>query len=143
VAGDPQMRASDADRDRATALLREHHAAGRLTAEEFQERMDQALEARTLGQLDALMTDLPAIDLHRLPGESVSRVRPGSRSARWPAATGGPVARRPPRSGGAGIVLVAGVIVAAYLALGLAAGIWWIPWWLLVFIPLVLRRRRP
>jgi len=39
-------------------LLREHHAAGRLTAEEFHERMDRALEARTLGELDELMDTL-------------------------------------------------------------------------------------
>ena len=32
--GDPRIRASDVDRDRAAALLREHHAAGRLTAED-------------------------------------------------------------------------------------------------------------
>ena len=38
--GDPRIRASDADRDRAAALLREHHAAGRLTAEEFRVEED-------------------------------------------------------------------------------------------------------
>jgi Domain of unknown function (DUF1707). len=42
VPGDPRIRASDTDRDRVAALLREHHAAGRLTAEEFGERMDRA-----------------------------------------------------------------------------------------------------
>jgi len=67
VPGDPRIRASDADRDRVASLLREHHAAGRLTAEEFHERMDRALEAKTLGELDELMTDLPAIDLYQLP----------------------------------------------------------------------------
>ena len=45
--GDPRIRASDVDRDRVAALLREHHAAGRLTAEEFGERMDRALEMTT------------------------------------------------------------------------------------------------
>ena len=42
--GDPRIRASDADRDRVAALLREHHAAGRLTAEEFHERMGLSLK---------------------------------------------------------------------------------------------------
>ena len=99
VPGDPRIRASDADRDRATALLREHHAAGRLTAEEFDERMTAALDAKTLGELDELMADLPAIDLYRLPDESLRRAPPhasllprdpGGRSpagltpARWP-----------------------------------------------------------
>ena len=69
--GDPRIRASDADRDRATALLREHHAAGRLTAEEFDERMDAALSAKTLGEIDELLADLPVIDLYRLPDESL------------------------------------------------------------------------
>ena len=43
--GDPRIRASDADRDRVASLLREHHAAGRLTAEEFNERLDKVYEA--------------------------------------------------------------------------------------------------
>ena len=51
MASDPRIRASDADRDRTAALLREHHAAGRLTAEEFNERLDKAYAAKTLGEL--------------------------------------------------------------------------------------------
>ena len=64
---DAQMRASDADRDRASALLREHHAAGRLTLDEFQDRLDAVYAAKTLGELDEVMADLPKIDLYRLP----------------------------------------------------------------------------
>ena len=52
MASDPRIRASDADRDRTAALLREHLAAGRLTAEEFNERLDKAYAAKTLGDLD-------------------------------------------------------------------------------------------
>jgi hypothetical protein len=73
VPGDPRIRAADADRDRAAALLREHHAAGRLTAEEFHDRMEKAMDAATLGQLDELMADLPAIDLYELPAASLRR----------------------------------------------------------------------
>jgi hypothetical protein len=69
----PQMRASDGDRDRAAALLREHHAAGRLTAEEFEERLDAVYRAKTLGEIDQLMADLPSIDLYHLPDESMRR----------------------------------------------------------------------
>ena len=76
MAADPKIRASDEDRDRTMTLLREHHAAGRLTAEEFNDRVDKAFEAKTLGELDALMADLPAIDLYRLPHASMQR-RPG------------------------------------------------------------------
>ena len=55
----PQMRASDSDRDRVVDALREHGAAGRLTTEELEERTDLALAARTMGELDALLGDLP------------------------------------------------------------------------------------
>jgi len=77
MASDPRIRASDADRDRTAALLREHHAAGRLTAEEFDERLDKAYAAKTLGELDELLADLPAIDLYKLPDASLDRGRRG------------------------------------------------------------------
>jgi hypothetical protein len=54
------LRASDAERERTATLLREHCAAGRLTPEELGERLDAAYDARTLGDLDALVRDLPA-----------------------------------------------------------------------------------
>ncbi len=82
---DPRMRASDADRDRAASLLREHHAAGRLDVEEFQERLDKVYAAKTLGELDALMADLPGIDLYQLPDASMRRTPPSART--WPAAS--------------------------------------------------------
>ncbi len=78
MANDPRMRASDADRDRTAALLREHHAAGRLTAEEFGERLDRTYAAKTLGELDELLADLPGIDLYELPDASLDRRRRGS-----------------------------------------------------------------
>jgi hypothetical protein len=53
------LRASDADRDRAADRLRVATAEGRLTAEELEERMRAALSARTYGELDALVADLP------------------------------------------------------------------------------------
>src|SRR5260370_19481480 len=73
MAADPRIRASDEDRDRVVSLLREHHAAGRLTAEEFNERLDKAYAAKTVGELDELMADLPAMDLYRLPDASLPR----------------------------------------------------------------------
>jgi DUF1707 SHOCT-like domain len=53
------MRVSDADRDRAIAELSEHFQAGRLTADEFEDRTGRALKARTAGDLAELFTDLP------------------------------------------------------------------------------------
>lgn len=73
MAYDPNIRASDADRDRAAALLREHHAAGRLTPEEFSERLDRAFTAKTVGEIDGLLRDLPSIDLYRLPDAELTR----------------------------------------------------------------------
>jgi hypothetical protein len=84
MAADPRIRASDEDRDRAASLLREHHAVGRLTPEEFAERLDKVYEAKTVGELDELMADLPGIDLYRLPHASMPRYRqpgPGASSA--------------------------------------------------------------
>ena len=54
------LRVSDADRDQAVAELSEHFQAGRLTADEFEERSGQALQARTGADLANLLTDLPA-----------------------------------------------------------------------------------
>ena len=55
----PALRASDADRDRTIGLLREHMAEGRLTLEEFTQRMSGASLARTCEELDELARDLP------------------------------------------------------------------------------------
>lgn len=55
---DDRIRASDADRDRVTARLREHFAA-RLNSDELDERISAALHAKTFGDLRQVMTDLP------------------------------------------------------------------------------------
>ncbi|WP_344656615.1 DUF1707 SHOCT-like domain-containing protein [Catenulispora subtropica] len=65
AAFEPEMRAGDADRERLVEQLREHHAAGRLTLDEFEERMAQAYSAKTYGELRTLTRDLP-IDLAQL-----------------------------------------------------------------------------
>ena len=58
--GKPALRSSDADRERTVARLGEHHAVGRLTYDEFLDRMDRAYEARTHNELERLTDDLPA-----------------------------------------------------------------------------------
>jgi hypothetical protein len=55
----PEMRASDADRDRVAAVLRDAHADGRLAQDELLERLGATYEARTYGDLDRLVADLP------------------------------------------------------------------------------------
>ncbi|MFF2327917.1 MULTISPECIES: DUF1707 domain-containing protein [unclassified Streptomyces] len=54
------IRASDADRDRIADILREAMAEGRLTAEEHAERVDAVYRAKTMGELEPLVRDLPA-----------------------------------------------------------------------------------
>jgi DUF1707 SHOCT-like domain len=55
----PDFRVADADRDAAASQLREHYAAGRLTLDELNERLDQTFAAKTRTDLDAVMRDLP------------------------------------------------------------------------------------
>lgn len=57
--GAQRVRAGDADRDRTVAALQGHHEAGRLTAEEFEQRMGAALAATWLDELPPLLADLP------------------------------------------------------------------------------------
>ncbi len=77
MTSDLRTRASDADRDQTAAALGEHLAAGRLTLDEFDERLDKAYAAKTLGELDDLMADLPGADLGPLPDASPRRAAAG------------------------------------------------------------------
>jgi uncharacterized membrane protein len=54
-----RFRVSDADRDRAAALLRDHYAEGRLSTDELDERLTAALNAKTSGELRRVLADLP------------------------------------------------------------------------------------
>ena len=55
------IRASDAERDRMAAALAEHAGAGRLTQDELSERLDSVFAARTRGELEAVLHDLPVV----------------------------------------------------------------------------------
>lgn len=55
----PDLRASDQDRDTAAERLRGHHADGRLDTDELAERIDRCYQAKTISQLDRLLSDLP------------------------------------------------------------------------------------
>ena len=60
MATDDLIRASDADREVVVDALREAYSEGRLTLDEFDERMSAAYASRTWGQLRELTTDLPS-----------------------------------------------------------------------------------
>ena len=80
----PSIRASDADRERVVEILRQHTAEGRITADEFEERMTAAYAAKTMGALAELTTDLP-VDLAehaRRQTELAKRAKPRKPLAR-------------------------------------------------------------
>jgi hypothetical protein len=56
----PDLRVSDAERERTVDRLRDHAADGRLTMEELGGRVERAYEARTRGELEEVVRDLPA-----------------------------------------------------------------------------------
>jgi hypothetical protein len=70
----PAIRAATADRERTVDVLKAAFAEGRLTQDEYTERMGRAYEARTYGELGAIVADLPigpiphATGLHVPPG---------------------------------------------------------------------------
>lgn len=71
--GHAAMRASDADRERVAARLREAATEGRLSTDELEQRLGAAFAARTYGQLEAVLNDLP--------GRALTRRSPRSGSA--------------------------------------------------------------
>jgi hypothetical protein len=62
VAPAVQVRIGDAERDEAVSALGDHFAAGRLTREELDERIDRAIQARYGSDLEPLFADLPKPD---------------------------------------------------------------------------------
>jgi hypothetical protein len=135
------MRASDADRERTVNLLREHHAEGRLDMDEFHDRLNAAYEAKTIGDLNALMADLPAIDLYRLPSAGLRPAPAGTGSwapARRPGAS---VSRQ--TAHWAVWSVTSSVLALAWLLSGaISGGLAWIPWFLLIIIPWAVAIRR-
>jgi hypothetical protein len=77
------LRASHADRDQVVDLLKDAYAQGRLTRDELDGRVGQALAATTCGQLTALTADLrvPAIETVELPKTAQTPTRPHTRKA--------------------------------------------------------------
>jgi hypothetical protein len=56
---DRALRVGDREREAVTEILRRHHVEGRLDADEFQERLERCLVAKTHRDLDRLIDDLP------------------------------------------------------------------------------------
>ncbi|MBW1602823.1 DUF1707 domain-containing protein [Streptomyces sp. JJ66] len=75
-AAEAALRASDGERERVAALLGDAFAAGRLTGDEYAERVAAAYGARTHAQLAPLVADLPAGHAPPRPAR-VAAARPG------------------------------------------------------------------
>ena len=69
------LRASDADREHVAERLRTATTEGRLAPEELEQRLGTALSARTYGELDAVVSDLPSARPVRSRPRAVSIAR--------------------------------------------------------------------
>ncbi len=119
-----QIRVSDEQREHAARELREHFAAGRLTQDELDERVQQAYAARTEPQLRALMADLPRLPVSAQEQKAALALRRSQ------------LQRRLVQEMGGGIVLFA-VCVAVWVTDG-AQGQFWPIWVAIVaLIPLL------
>jgi hypothetical protein len=65
MADHANLRASDEQRERAAQEIREHFAAGRLSDDELDDRVQSAYAARTEGDLESLLADLPRLPASR------------------------------------------------------------------------------
>ncbi len=115
----PGLRVSDAERAEVADRLSKHYSDGRLDQAEFNERLDQAMKARTQADLGGLFADLPGAGAH---GTSESRA-------------GGSVAaashghRRPLRR-----ILFLVLVIAIAAAVGQALAHSFVPWLLIGFL---------
>lgn len=128
---DPKLRASDADRDHVAELLREHAATGRLTMEEFGERLERTYQAQTYGDLDLLVADLPDPDPYAGLPVPVNGPRPRPQAPRHGHRHGG--RRRAAWSSWASASIICwGIWLATAVTSGGASGLWpiWVtvPW---------------
>jgi Domain of unknown function (DUF1707) len=122
-----KMRIGDAERSRVAETLGKHFADGRLDEQEFHERMDKAMAAKTEADLAGLLADLPRLDDQPAPVPQV--------------------AGRPPR-----VRRTLGFVLLGLAVLMLLRDFWWWPWfgashlviWAIVILSAMalLRRRR-
>jgi len=130
MASNTKTRASDADRDRTAAALREHLAAGRLTIEEFDERLDKAYAAKTLGDLDQVMADLPETGPGQLPDAPADRsaASPPPESRRRPGPIQAGQGRFSPawRAAWGSWLAISLVVFVIWLASGASGGPWFL-----------------
>ncbi len=107
-------------------MLREHYAQGRLTVEEFDERLEHLYSSKTYGELATLTSDLPDVDLQRLPAPS----------PRTPERVKGPAQRRGLPEMWAAWAAASGINWAIWFVIGATDGFDFpYPWPLWVMVP--------
>ena len=115
MASGPDLRIGDAERDVTTRQLRECFAQGRLTIDEFNDRLGQALAATTQSELDRLTQDLPPTRPSPAPlpytagyrGDPRYAYNPGRDQGGWQGASSGCGSRMRSRV----MAMVAGLLV--------------------------------
>lgn len=108
------LRASDADRDAVAERLRTAAAEGRLDTDELDERLGIALSARTYGELDRVLVDLPSNVPARRRRAQVIPVAQSAFAVALP-------------------ILTTLAVVAAVVVVAAVAAAWWILWGLVWF----------
>jgi hypothetical protein len=132
-----ELRASDAEREKVVAFLREHALAGRLDSDELEERIGLAYSARYVGQLERLIRDLP-----RRNAPAPSRPRACARKRKHEPTPALIVA-------GIALLFITGLpmvvfgVVLAFLAVVLGLSFVLGPFLLVALIIVATRRRRP
>ena len=131
--GRDEMRAADADRQAVADQLKSALDEGRLDLHEYDERLRQAYAAKTYGDLDSLVTDLPGT----IPAQR-SRVEP----YQPPAAPSPAEGVGQPRKPGSQPFLASygGVVAVCFVIWGLSclgSGEFVYPWPLWMLIPLI------
>ncbi len=123
------MRISDTERTEAADLLSKHYGDGRLDEAEFNQRLDQAMRAKTYSDLGGLFDDLP-----RTEAEAAEAPRT-------------PVPRRHEHHHASGLFLMVALVIAAAIAAGhvlawfATAWIWLVLLGALLFVAESRRRR--
>ena len=123
----PEIRAGDADRETVIELLRAQAAEGRITMDEFEDRVALVWVARTFGDLDRITADLP------VPAGTAA-------PATTPRPSGPPVRHRPPRDRDDSVQKVSGTfavisifLVVIWLLAGGIGSYFWPIWPMLAF----------
>jgi len=134
---EPHLRAADADRAAVAEVLGAHMSAGRLTVDEYDDRLSRTYAARTYGELAELTADLPTAD--RPPtvrSEPVPTARPAVGGCGGPGAVHGWAGNwghwgstaAGVRAAWASWLTTAVIVVGIWALTSLGSGDWIYPW---------------